>query len=39
MIGKEPDLVKPVIILDDDFELGIGVHEKVTHEKAKFYNT
>lgn len=34
--GKEPDISQPVIISEDEFELVMGLFEKVTHEKTKY---
>ncbi|KAJ2925726.1 hypothetical protein H1R20_g11362, partial [Candolleomyces eurysporus] len=34
--GKEPDLNQPVVISEDEFELVMGLFEKVTHEKTEF---
>lgn len=34
--GKEPDVPQPVPITEDEFELVMGVFEKVTHEKTEF---
>lgn len=34
--GKEPDVVQPVPITEDEFELTMGLFEKVTHEKTEF---
>ena len=34
--GKEPDVPQPVVITDDEFELVMGLYEKVTHEKTEF---
>ncbi|KAF8621954.1 hypothetical protein AX15_007385 [Amanita polypyramis BW_CC] len=34
--GKEPDIVQPVSITEDEFELVVGLFEKVTHEKTEF---
>ncbi|KAI0262080.1 enhancer of polycomb-like-domain-containing protein [Gloeopeniophorella convolvens] len=34
--GKEPDVAQPVAISEDEFELVMGVLEKVTHEKTEF---
>jgi enhancer of polycomb-like protein len=34
--GKEPDVVQPVVISEDEFELVMGLFEKVTHEKTEF---
>lgn len=34
--GKEPDVAQPVVISEDDFELVMGLFEKVTHEKTEF---
>ena len=34
--GKEPDIVQPVSITEDEFELVMAIFEKVTHEKTEF---
>ncbi|TFK70814.1 hypothetical protein BDN72DRAFT_503858 [Pluteus cervinus] len=34
--GKEPDVSQPVVVSEDDFELVMGIFEKVTHEKTEF---
>jgi enhancer of polycomb-like protein len=34
--GKEPDVALPIVISEDDFELVMGLFEKVTHEKTEF---
>lgn len=34
--GKEPDVAQPIVISEDDFELVMGLFEKVTHEKTEF---
>lgn len=34
--GKDPEASQPVVISEDDFELVMGVFEKVTHEKTEF---
>ena len=34
--GKEPDVAQPVVISEDEFELVMGLFEKVTHEKTEF---
>jgi len=34
--GKEPDVSQPVAISEDEFELVMGLFEKVTHEKTEF---
>ena len=34
--GKEPDVVQPIVISEDEFELVMGLFEKVTHEKTEF---
>jgi len=34
--GKEPDVVQPVAITEDEFELVIGIFEKATHERTEF---
>ena len=34
--GKEPDVVQPVAITEDEFELVIGMFEKATHERTEF---
>jgi enhancer of polycomb-like protein len=33
--GKEPESSAPVVISDDEFELAVGLFEKVTHEKTE----
>lgn len=33
--GKEPELSSPVVVSDDEFELVVGLLEKVTHEKTE----
>ncbi|KAN0132706.1 hypothetical protein V8E53_009377 [Lactarius tabidus] len=35
MKGKDPDIVQPIVILEDEFELVMGLFE-VTHEKTEF---
>jgi enhancer of polycomb-like protein len=34
--GKEPDVTQPIVISEDEFELVMGLFEKVTHEKTEF---
>ncbi|KAI0722168.1 enhancer of polycomb-like-domain-containing protein [Cerioporus squamosus] len=34
--GKEPDVVQPVTMTEDEFELVMAIFEKVTHEKTEF---
>ncbi|KAF9467645.1 enhancer of polycomb-like-domain-containing protein [Collybia nuda] len=34
--GKEPDVSQPVVISEDEFELVMGLFEKVTHEKTEY---
>ncbi|KAI0057206.1 hypothetical protein BV25DRAFT_1812676 [Artomyces pyxidatus] len=34
--GKEPDTLQPVTLSEDEFELVMGLFEKVTHEKTEF---
>ncbi len=34
--GKEPDISQPVVISEDEFELVMGVFEKVTHEQTEY---
>ena len=34
--GKEPDVSQPVAMSEDEFELVMGIFEKVTHEKTPF---
>ena len=34
--GKEPDVAQPIAISEDEFELVMGLFEKVTHEKTEF---
>lgn len=34
--GKEPESSLPVVISEDEFELVVGVLEKVTHERTEF---
>lgn len=34
--GKEPDIVQPVAMNEDEFELVMAIFEKVTHEKTEF---
>jgi enhancer of polycomb-like protein len=33
--GKEPDVPPPVVMTEDEFELVMGVFEKVTHDKTE----
>ncbi|KAJ7132115.1 enhancer of polycomb-like-domain-containing protein [Mycena epipterygia] len=33
--GKEPELSSPVVVSEDEFELVVGLFEKVTHEKTE----
>lgn len=37
--GKEPDCNQPVTITEDEFELVMGLFEKVTHDKTPFLHT
>lgn len=37
--GKEPDCAQPITILDDEFELVMGIFEKVTQDKTPFLHT
>ena len=34
--GKEPDVVQPMLMTEDEFELVMAIFEKVTHEKTEF---
>lgn len=34
--GKEPDVSQPIVISEDEFELVMGIYEKVTNEKYEF---
>lgn len=34
--GKEPETLQPVVISEDEFELVMGVFEKVTHERTAY---
>ncbi|KAF9445195.1 hypothetical protein P691DRAFT_676156 [Macrolepiota fuliginosa MF-IS2] len=34
--GKEPDVSQPIVISEDEFELVMGIYEKVTHEKYEY---
>ncbi|KAG6837096.1 hypothetical protein H0H93_014989, partial [Arthromyces matolae] len=34
--GKEPEASHPLIISEDEFELVMGLYEKVTHEKTEY---
>jgi enhancer of polycomb-like protein len=34
--GKEPDVIQPVMILEDEFELAMGLYERWTFEKTPF---
>ncbi|KAF8966069.1 enhancer of polycomb-like-domain-containing protein [Flammula alnicola] len=34
--GKEPEASQPVIISEDEFELVMGLFEKVTHERTEY---
>lgn len=34
--GKEPESVQPIAINEDEFELVMGLFEKLTHEKTEF---
>lgn len=34
--GKEPDVPQPFSITEDEFELVMGIFEKVTHDKTEF---
>ncbi|KAL4080474.1 enhancer of polycomb-like-domain-containing protein [Scleroderma citrinum] len=37
--GKEPDCAQPITISEDEFELVMGIFEKVTHDKTPFLHT
>ncbi|KAI6018157.1 enhancer of polycomb-like-domain-containing protein [Pisolithus microcarpus] len=37
--GKEPDCNQPVTITEDEFELVMGIFEKITHDKTPFLHT
>lgn len=37
--GKEPDCSQPFSITEDEFELVMGIFEKVTHDKTPFLHT
>ena len=34
--GKEPEASQPVVVSEDEFELVMGVFEKVTHERTEY---
>jgi enhancer of polycomb-like protein len=34
--GKEPEAPQPVVISEDEFELVMGIFEKVTHERTEY---
>ncbi|KAF8896857.1 enhancer of polycomb-like-domain-containing protein [Gymnopilus junonius] len=34
--GKEPESSQPVVISEDEFELVMGVFEKITHDRTEF---
>lgn len=34
--GKDPEPSQPVLVTEDEFELVMGLFEKVTHEKTEF---
>ncbi|KAG5635227.1 hypothetical protein H0H81_011992 [Sphagnurus paluster] len=34
--GKEPESTQPLIITEDEFELVMGLFEKITHEKTEY---
>ena len=34
--GKEPESLLPVVISEDEFELVMGIFEKVTHDRTEF---
>lgn len=34
--GKEPEALLPVVITEDEFELVMGIFEKVTHERTEY---
>ncbi|KAH7886603.1 enhancer of polycomb-like-domain-containing protein [Phlebopus sp. FC_14] len=34
--GKEPESAQPISITEDEFELVMGIFEKVTHDKTEF---
>lgn len=34
--GKEPDIIQPISITEDEFELVMAIFEKVTYEKTEF---
>jgi enhancer of polycomb-like protein len=34
--GKEPEVSKPLVISENEFELVMGLFEKVTHEKTEY---
>ena len=34
--GKEPDVAHRIVISEDEFELVMGLFEKVTHKKTEF---
>jgi len=37
--GKEPEVTQPLAITEDQFELVMGLFEKVTHEKTEYLHT
>jgi enhancer of polycomb-like protein len=34
--GKEPDVAQPIALTEDEFELVMGLFEKITHDKTEF---
>ena len=34
--GKEPESLLPVVVSEDEFELVMGIFEKVTHDRTEF---
>ncbi|KAJ3557054.1 hypothetical protein NP233_g11834 [Leucocoprinus birnbaumii] len=34
--GKEPDVSQPVVVSEDEFELVVGIYEKLTSEKYEY---
>lgn len=34
--GKEPEMVQPIVMSENEFELVMGLFEKVTHEKTEY---
>lgn len=34
--GKEPDVAQPTALTEDEFELVMGLFEKITHDKTEF---